>query len=169
MLRGADALFGALPSGAAPDAAYPGNRAVGLTQQPTLKKPPSLAPASEARLTSSPPIDSLFKSWCDNRRTNCMLHQPLHCQRLLQLFWKPGCRSTGKVLLHVSNDALPSACSCAQGQVVMSGLVLQLLRELDAAMGAKDVERLEEAIQKSAAWAKRAPINTPATQVSTAP
>ena len=42
----------------------------------------------------------------------------------------------------------------------------QVLRELDAAMDSRDVDRLEEAIKKGDAWAKRAPINHFMTQVS---
>ena len=42
----------------------------------------------------------------------------------------------------------------------------QMLRELDAAMDRRDVDRLEEAIRKGDAWAKRAPINHFMTQVS---
>lgn len=38
-------------------------------------------------------------------------------------------------------------------------LCAQMLRELDAAMDSRDMDRLEEAIKKGDAWAKRAPIN----------
>ena len=42
-----------------------------------------------------------------------------------------------------------------------------MLRELDAAIDSRDVDRLEMAIKKGDAWAKRAPINHFMTQVST--
>ncbi len=55
----------------------------------------------------------------------------------------------------------------SQGSQVLA-LVVQVLRELDAAMDSRDVDRLEEAIKKGDAFAKRAPINHFMAQVSTA-
>ena len=45
---------------------------------------------------------------------------------------------------------------------------MQMLRELDAAIDSRDVDALEEAIKKSDAWVKSAPINHFMTQACTA-